>query len=357
MLVFLGRILLERGTRLTVERNALFDYAKGIGILLVVYGHVARGLIGAGLAMDKAAYGLIDSVIYSFHMPLFFIPAGLLFPGSIARHSRRSLIENKFRLIFYPYVVWSLIQGAIEVEFTGATNSRVTWGQVLSFLWQPRDQFWFLYILFVIFVVSAILYRRTNIYWSTIIVFIAAMLFMFKIPPLDFYVVNIFRACFVFFAVGVSARILWPPDPERQARPVLMLWLSAMLFGGSQYLLHGPFGLDAYNGEPVVRLMLALSGSAFVIALSHFLLRFDRRWLSYLGRHSIEIYLVHIIAASGIRIILQKFLGITDVGIQLVSGMIAGVGAPSLLAALAPKFGFNWLFAAPSRRQLAEVAH
>ncbi len=161
--------------------------------------------------MDKAVYGLIDSVIYSFHMPLFFLLAGLLFPGSIARHSRLSLIKNKFRLIFYPYVVWSLIQGAIEVEPTGATNSGVTWAQVLSFMWQPRDQFWFLYILFVIFLVSALLYRRTNIYWSTIIVLIAAMLFVFKVPPLDFYVVNIFRACFVFFAVGVSARIFWLP--------------------------------------------------------------------------------------------------------------------------------------------------
>ncbi len=103
--------------------------------------------------------------------------------------------------------------------------------------------------------------------------------------------------------------------------------------------------------------MLALSGSVFVIALSHFLLRFDMRWLSYLGRHSIEIYLVHIIAASGIRIILQKYFGISDVGIQLVSGMIVGVGAPLLLAALAPRFGFSWLFVAPWRRPSLKAAH
>ena len=61
------------------ERNAWVDYAKAIGIILVVYGHVARGVFNAGLPMDEDNYLLIDSIIYSFHMPLFFFLSGLYF--------------------------------------------------------------------------------------------------------------------------------------------------------------------------------------------------------------------------------------------------------------------------------------
>jgi len=47
------------------------EYAKGIGIILVVYGHVARGVFNAGMSWDVELFKLIDSIIYSFHMPLF----------------------------------------------------------------------------------------------------------------------------------------------------------------------------------------------------------------------------------------------------------------------------------------------
>jgi fucose 4-O-acetylase-like acetyltransferase len=47
------------------------DYAKAIGILLVVYGHVARGIKNSGIKIPTDLYEVADSVIYSFHMPLF----------------------------------------------------------------------------------------------------------------------------------------------------------------------------------------------------------------------------------------------------------------------------------------------
>lgn len=57
-------------------RNLWVDYAKAIGIVLVVYGHVVRGLLNAGILQDAEFHGLVDSVIYSFHMPLFFFLSG-----------------------------------------------------------------------------------------------------------------------------------------------------------------------------------------------------------------------------------------------------------------------------------------
>ena len=59
------------------KRYDWVDYAKGIGILLVVYAHTARGVFSAGIASDEDWYTLVDSVIYTFHMrtPAFFSTA------------------------------------------------------------------------------------------------------------------------------------------------------------------------------------------------------------------------------------------------------------------------------------------
>ena len=49
------------------RRNQALDVAKGIGIMLVIAGHLFR--IG----------GTAITVIFTFHMPLFFILSGILY--------------------------------------------------------------------------------------------------------------------------------------------------------------------------------------------------------------------------------------------------------------------------------------
>lgn len=61
------------------DRESWVDYAKGIGIILVVYGHVARGLFNSGISVPLNLYHLLDSIVNTFHMPLFFFLSGLFF--------------------------------------------------------------------------------------------------------------------------------------------------------------------------------------------------------------------------------------------------------------------------------------
>ncbi|MDZ1963948.1 acyltransferase family protein, partial [Klebsiella pneumoniae] len=60
-------------------RETWVDYAKGIGIILVVFGHANRGLYSSGIYISPEIYHYLDNVIYSFHMPLFFFLSGLFF--------------------------------------------------------------------------------------------------------------------------------------------------------------------------------------------------------------------------------------------------------------------------------------
>jgi fucose 4-O-acetylase-like acetyltransferase len=67
---------------MNIYRFQWVDTAKGTGIILVVYGHVIRGLHSAAIVSEQMFY-FSDTLVYSFHMPLFFVLAGLFFTRSI----------------------------------------------------------------------------------------------------------------------------------------------------------------------------------------------------------------------------------------------------------------------------------
>ena len=333
---------------MNIDRKDIFDYAKGIGIILVVFGHVERGLLNANIPMDKNFYDLIDSIIYSFHMPLFFFLSGFFFLKSLEKHGGLKLIQSKSETVLYPYVIFSLIQGLIEIGLASYTNGSTTLGQVLSLLWQPRAQFWFLYVLFAVFLASVVLYRRSETGWFMWILGVAFALYFFG-APINVYVINLFAKFFVFFAAGVSVGRLMLYDLAIQGRTTMIFLFAAVVFVGSQYIYHGMFGFTVNSNEALPLLFLALGGIFFVIALSSLLVRFKQRWLLYIGRHSMEIYLIHILAASGGRIVLQRFFGLSDVTLHIVFGMLLGIGIPILVPVWAPKCGFGWIFSPPRK--------
>lgn len=181
-------------------------------------------------------------------------------------------------------------------------------------------------------------------YWVTGVLGVAITLYIFGFSPIDLYVFNSFGPWFVFFALGVSSSVWVPRIGTGRG---LTLVFVAVVFLAGQWVFHESLGLRADSSATFARLLLALVGIAFVMAWSQWLMGFKWSWLTYLGCHSMEIYLVHIIAGSGIRVILHKFLGVTDVGIHLVFGLLGGIGMPLLLVIFARRAGLGWLFHPP----------
>jgi len=325
-------------------RDAWVDYAKAIGILLVVYGHVARGVFNAGIPMDTPLYELVDSIIYSFHMPLFFFLSGLFFLHSLGRRGPAALTANKIDTIVYPYVLWSLLQGLTEVSLSQYTTGTTTLSEVLS-LWDPRVQFWFLYALFLVVLIAILVYRSEarSLLAAVLAVSVVAYVYQDRIPSAlhsDYIVKN-----FVFFALGVwfgtvRDRMLRNPTP----------WAAAGVFAfvAAQYVFHVELGL-VYADKGVASLLVAAVSILAVTSVSMFLARTPAPWVLALGSASMAIYVMHILAGSGARIILARFLGVEDAAIHLVAGCLAGVLLPMLVLRLSGRLGIRGLFEAPPR--------
>lgn len=309
------------------DRCLWVDYAKGIGIILVVYGHVARGLHGAGLTINESTFRTIDSVIYSFHMPLFFFLSGLFFLRSLMRLGSWRLIAGKLDTIAYPYIVWSLIQGAIEVLLSRFTNGDVTVNEVVSFLWHPRGQFWFLYALCLIFVAATIIYRRLNERWHLALVFAAALANIYRDVIPGGIPFNFLYQYSAYFALGVFAA---PFIPRFQSITKFLSLGACLVFAAGQFAFHGFLGLDYATPDRLLALGLAAISIVAVVAVSLQMERSGFALLARIGNASLGIYLLHIIAGSGVRILLHKFLGIDSVAVHLILGTTAGIGLPLL---------------------------
>ncbi|AJY44261.1 acyltransferase [Burkholderia humptydooensis] len=349
-------------------RDSYLDTARGAGIILVVYGHVLRGLFAAGLVpagWPSALLAAADYTIYTFHMPLFFLLSGLHVPKSLQRAGDVFLLA-KLRTIVYPYFVWSLLQGAVQIALSSyGMNHAFTPRDLLAIGWRPFGQFWFLYALFICMLIAwgtSIVAPRMRarggangertralravpampvalaalaIGGLAIVAFVAGSVTQWGI-------VSMTLAYFPFFALGMLIGNPLPALVERASNGLALVAI-AVTFAASLAFAHR-------FGEPdsIWALPAALSGSALVLLVAY---RATRRgdaaqrsparrpsWLEYVGFASMPIYLAHILATAATRIALVR-LGIVEVGVQLALGTLAGIVGPMLLYALALRTG------------------
>lgn len=125
-------------------RNPIYDVMKGIGIILVLIGHIPPG------------DGLFH-FIYSFHMPLFFIVAG--FFASTAKMDFGVLRKYASRLLLPVLATMILVIILSPLHYYTDRSFNYSIAQVLSLLWAgdalptrfgtlSLDSMWFLVALF-----------------------------------------------------------------------------------------------------------------------------------------------------------------------------------------------------------------
>ena len=147
----------------------------------------------------------------------------------------------------------------------------------------------------------------------------------------------------VFFALGIWFNEIKAYFLARHVPLTLLLGASFVI---GQYLFHVTFGLNwEVGGWPV--LSLAAVSILFVVALSMWLGRLRMAWLLFIGASSMTIYLMHILAGSGIRVILASFMGIDSIAVHLIVGTLVGLAAPLLAQMIIKKYDLYFLLAPP----------
>jgi len=325
------------------------DHARGIGIIAVVIGHVIRGLDSANRIDAPSSALLVDSIIYTWHMPLFFLLSGLFVEGSRTRRGSNGLILSKVATLVWPYVIWTLLQGTIQVAFGGATNTDLSAGDVLA-LWDPILHFWFLYALFFVFVLVA---AARSVGASPLLILIGAAVLYLVADHVDFPIpLRLVSENAVFFALGMvvatpQARSLAPKLPSSSKVRLAVFAGCAMGLVVLEWFFHRS-GDPRLEEHSLLAAFVAVVGVGVAVQLAMLGDRLGMRWLAKLGSHSMTIYLAHILFASTLRVILLK-LSITSFPGHVVAGVGIGLLGPMMLDVFAKRMNATWLFSAPAR--------
>ncbi len=338
--------------------------------MLVVYRHVFEGIKESGIDVrNYMGLEYANIFFYSFRMPLFFIISGVFVASSLNKRGLKKYIDTRARAILYPYFVWGFLQLTIQMIFTKYTNGHPTPWSYFDLLYQPREiaQFWYLYALFNVSVIYAF---SKQVLKLTAIQNLAIGLILFYFSTIVFqknlkveFLNDIFHN-YIFFAIGdfISFQLLRKENYRFFESGKTVLVLLCPFIAAQAYFLWANVNntTDKYMYveyfQPFVFLLIAVIGCAFVVSFTFYLQKKNRfQWLTYLGRHSLYIYVSHVMAFATVRVVLNQFLGIENVFVILISGIFAAITVPLFLYNFAVKNHFRWIFTLEKTEEKGKV--
>ena len=321
------------------ERDRGVDIARGIGIALVVLGHAWVGLGGAmgpDVARDAALI-----FVYTFHMALFFVLSGA-FAGRSASEPRAAFARRLWRGFVHPYLLWSLILLGTGYLMRGHTNTSVDRLDPVAILYRPPAVMWFLYVL-----MGAFLLLRATAHRSAPARLLLAVALGIGGYFLSFWLTGHLRFVGLFL---LAAQFGLPSPRTLSSRGLLWMSVAAMAAAAVLAWREAARGLVGYPGQSIVYLPAAFAGPYLVLRLSTWLAGSAGqvgpgrpadgfgRLFSTLGRHTLPIFVLHILFTAGVRIALMR-LGVHDAWAIGVAATVAGLLVPLGLARAAQRLG------------------
>ena len=335
------------------DRIEWVDAAKGIGILLVVLGHSLGGMIDSSMLSRSEGSAFVVRCIYVFHMPLFFFLAGMFVPRS-AHRTFHDYFLNKASVIVYPYFLWSVLEGSIQYFASRYTNNHIAASDLPKIIFQPIDQYWFLYTIFLMYMIYWLVYHRR--FSNDQFLMFALLLYAFEAFGLNIVSWDVFHSfCsfLIYFALGAKAGEASIFTDLRMLNGVRFLGLAI-----SGYVLIVLAVVIGLSDLPFVHAVFAVAGTVATIALAMLLSR-SSVWSSFLrilGVYSLEIYVSHTIFSAAARIAMLKVLGYSGPPLHVLVETTVGIGIPLLLAIWGPRIGLPYLFTLSRSRQNTEIS-
>ena len=272
-----------------VSRNEFLDVCKGIGILCVYYGHTAL-------------WGTVPSrMIFSFHMPLFFLVSGIF----MSEGSVRKVWARAWKNLVLPYLFFVVVGQIIKIDQTLAAWSADPLGCLSKIVHgEGSNAIWFLICLADLQILTNIVFRNVAAISTGVKVLIIAVLavladVVFRVLPfriamrLPFMLASV-PSAMVFFLTGVlfKDRFLSATKTNMSFRTVMLLMLPMfMVFAGLGWAVQETFDIRRSVFSLIV-LPLCLAGFVTVYIVASFAMHFSvaRNFLSALGRRSLPLF-------------------------------------------------------------------
>jgi len=318
-----------------MKRKEFIDIAKGIGIILVILGHL------------NISGQYSRNIIYAFHMPFFFVLSGAFSHTNIGF---KQYFVKIFKRLYIPFVVFLVIDtfiGLLIAILKGTNIFSVLLNGIYSLIGFKFNTYnlplWFLFVLFII---------QMAYFWVNkskilkIIVVVLGCLIVMTSKNIEYikgclYIIAI--PCFSFYILGDTLKKYIISISEKvNEYTCKYLVISSLFLGILAFcsIKNGIVEMIKYSyGNWGLFFINALAGTYLLLVISAFLTRFKviSKSLSFLGRNSIVILVTHYYIC---RIILPKVMA--DLGLYqyLYSYITQGIVLVLVICLMVPTILF-----------------
>ncbi len=285
------------------KRIESIDLAKGIGILLVILGHL-------NVDGQYSRY-----VIFAFHMPLFFALSGVFAAGRAASFS--AAVKKSVRTVYIPFLFMAtgdfILRLVSELhKGNGLADSIRHYGKLLIGLELPfyNRALWFLFALFaikILFLLTGLIKKATA--RNALIAVLTAGAFVFvllrsylDLPENLIYIMAI--PGFAYFAMGyfLRERICRLEEEVKRSKVHLVLFVPAVIVLCGAAYFNGMVDMTVYNySNPALYIVAAFAGCyammVFCAYLANSRLLRIKKVLLFYGKNSLVVLMTHYLFA------------------------------------------------------------
>ena len=196
------------------KRDSSVDIIKGIGIILLVIGHCIGFFQNQ---TESLSDDIINSIINSFHMPLFFFVGGVLYVKKALVKCAFSRVES----LLVPLIIYSIINGLFVVLVYGLDYIIAFPEEIRTILLQTLklQGGWFLISYFLV----CIIYPLINVCFSNVALIICGGLVLaLSVSHIDkngmpSYILTAFVGLFFYWIGAIVKKTIEPRLPKRNS--------------------------------------------------------------------------------------------------------------------------------------------
>ncbi len=328
------------------DRITFIDMAKGVGIILVLFGHLIY------------TNEYVRVWISAFHMPLFFVLAGItLSLGTSDRKDVKGRMNKRIKGLLVPYLWFSLIYLIVDIGnvlLDKITMHDFVFNLLASVTFSGKSVMWFLTALFISQTILILLQSRLDDRYVIISVMVITIVSYpcslwirqtYEIYPDSISVTLILNVLKTIVRAGIVLPFLtfgyygreWYTCYEKYAnRSYMRLIMGLATLAVCIFIAMNNWAVDTNNmilNDPFLYYLGGLSGSLSVICLCSLIPSFPV--LEMIGRYSLVIMAVHLdmyVLWAGLKVGLLVYdrcgisyvLTVIAVCVTLILGCIAG---------------------------------
>lgn len=302
------------------------DTAKGISILLVVFWHVLLLSKYAHFTPENFYFSINDPLL-SIRMPLFFAVSGYVAAHSIGETWSKYFLKRLFPLIWL-YALWTAIYTLVQSKSPS---------YLLTAWWSPELHLWFIWALLAYRIFGKVAGPAR----ALALCFFAVLALLFS-----------FDATTPEWITPIQARM-----PRNAAFFLATFWFGRSfiphlghykypVFAAGAILAAISYRLDFVPGVSVAGATAGLAFAAIIAAT----VKPVEAFFEFLGRHSLEIFVIHFAAVAHFLAIIARLPipHVAAVPLTTLVGALVPVGIRMVSDRFAP-----WLFVPPTDRILA----